>query len=269
MSKSILHRLITGFMTGLLFVYLLPAQAHEFWIEPGAFRADAGVRVPLTLYVGQHFAGTSIPYLPESFEKFFSNGPDGKRAIVGTLGDDPAGQFSATMPGRYSIALITHPLEVIFDTGEEFESYLIKEGLERHLVLHRESDKPGKKIIETYFRCAKTLITVGSAPVAPPDLTLGLPLELVAEQLPGTKGGEARLRLLFHGQPLEGALVLFMNKMDPRNKISVRTDREGRVRVQLTHQGTWLANSVQMLKAPFYVRENWNSVWASLTFEVK
>ncbi len=247
------------------------ATAHEFWIEPARFQTAPGARVPLTLRVGQEFVGESIPFLPERFVKFVSVGPDGERAVPGTLGDDPAGQFAASAAGRYSIALVTRPHEVTFDTGEEFENYLIQEGLERNLPLHRARYQAGKKILETYFRCAKTLIRVGPAPGMPPDRTLGLPLELVAEQLPDMagRGAHVDLRLDYQGRPLADALVLFMNQAEPRKKFTARTNAEGRVRVTLPRAGVWLANSVHMVKPPFYAKEDWNSLWASLTFEVR
>jgi uncharacterized GH25 family protein len=242
------------------------AAAHEFWIEPDAFQTAPGQHVALTLKVGQEFAGETVPYIPERIVKFVRSAPDGEHTIGGVLGDDPAGQFTATAAGRYSIALVTRPYEVIFDTGEEFESYLHKEGLERNLATHRARYKPGTKILETYFRCAKTLITVGGTSSESPDRALGLPLELVTESLTGR---EARLRLLYQSRPLEGALVLFLNRAEPKKRFTARTDAEGRVSATLPRAGVWLVNSVHMLKAPFYAREDWNSLWASVTFEVK
>src|SRR3989338_1339803 len=66
-----------------------PVQAHDFWIEPDAFRPPAGAQVRLTLRVGQHFSGESRPYVPQFFERFVYTGPQGERPVAGELGDDP------------------------------------------------------------------------------------------------------------------------------------------------------------------------------------
>ena len=56
----------------------LSAAAHDFWIEPASFRPAVGAKVPLRLLVGQDFAGATTVYLPETFERYDTTGPDGK-----------------------------------------------------------------------------------------------------------------------------------------------------------------------------------------------
>lgn len=257
--------------TLLAFALALPRAlwAHDFWIEPESFRPRPGARVPLRLYVGQNFAGESIPYFPDRFERYAVVGPAGEQPIPGTLGDDPAGAITPATAGLYVVGLRTRPDEVSFDTFEEFERYLRMEGLERNLVLGQQRSKPGKPIRETYFRCAKSLVAAGAPPVGGPDRVLGLPLELVAESNPYRPGSDRRLRLklLYQGKPLDGALVVLSNKTAPLAKLKARTDRDGRVAFALPRGGVWLATSVHMIPAPFLSGCDWSSLWASLTFE--
>jgi uncharacterized GH25 family protein len=56
-----------------------------------------------------------------------------------------------------------------------------------------------------------------------------------------------------------------MNKMDPGQKLSARTDAEGRVRFRLPQGGMWLVKSVHMIPG---AKADWESYWASLTFEL-
>jgi len=246
------------------------ALAHDFWIEPETFRAKPGVRVPLRVYVGQNFAGDSIPFFPDRFERYVSVGPAGEQAIPGVLGDDPAGAVTGAVPGLYLLALRTKPDKVSFDTSEEFERYLHAEGLERNLARHRERHKPGKIIHETYFRCAKSLLAVGNIRSDATDKALGLPLELIVENNPHQLWADRklRLRLLYLGKPLEGALVILSNKAKPLDKLKARTNTNGRVEFSLPRRGIWLANSVHMIPAPFFSQYDWESLWASLTFEL-
>lgn len=257
------------YFRGLLCVASLacavPAEAHDFWIEPGAFRPKPATVVPLRLFVGQDFKGDSVPYFPQKFERYIVAGPGGTQTVPGVLGDEPAGTVAPAAPGLYVIGLHTKPDSVSFDTSDEFEKYLLKEGLERNLALQRQRHKPGKKIEETYFRCAKSLIAAGAAG-DDADRVLGFPLELVAETSP-YRTGALRLRLLYQDQPLAGALVVAFNRAEPLTKLKQRTDDDGRVEFSLPRSGIWLVTSVHMIPASFFSRYDWNSLWASLTFE--
>lgn len=242
-----------------------PVVAHDFWIEPQAFRPKPGTAVPLRLFVGQDFKGDSVPYFPQKFERYIVAGPAGTQPIPGVLGDEPAGAVTPAAPGLYVIGLRTKPDSVSFDTPEEFEQYLLKEGLERNLALHRRRHKAGKKIEESYFRCAKSLIAAGTAGDGA-DRILGFPLELVAETSP-YRHPALRLRLLYEGKPLAGALVVAFNKAEPMAKLKARTDANGRVEFILPRSGVWLVTAVHMIPASFFSGYDWESLWASLTFE--
>ncbi len=271
-----IRRQCTEKLVALLALWLLsaglcaPALAHDFWIEPESFRPKLGARAPLRIYVGQNFAGESIPYFPDQFERYVSVGPAGERAIPGVLGDDPAGTVTTAAPGLYIIGLRTNPNKVSFDTSEEFERYLRAEGLERNLARHLSRHKPGKVIHETYFRCAKSLLAAGNIRTDAADRALGLPLELIAETNPYHLGNnrKLRLRLFYLNKPLEGALVILSNKVKPADKLKARTDKDGRVEFSLPLRGVWLATSVHMIPASFLSRNDWESLWASLTFEL-
>lgn len=250
----------------LLFV-AQQALAHDFWIEPQAFQAKPGARVPLRLFVGQDFQGDSVPYFPQKFERYVAAGPAGLQPIPGVLGDEPAGAVTPAAPGLYVVGLHTKPDAVSFDSAEEFERYLLKEGLERNLALHRRRFKPGKRIEETYFRCAKSLIAVGALPDGAADQALGFPLELVAETNP-YQTPKLRLRLLYQNKPLEGALIVAFNKTEPLAKLKARTGKDGRVEFDLARRGVWLVTSVHMIPAPLLSGYDWKSLWASLSFEM-
>ncbi len=262
-------------------LWLVPAQAHDFWIEPGSFRPAPGAKVPLRLFVGMDFAGQPTVYLPDTFERYTAVGPDGEKNITGILGDDPAGQFTVTRPGPYIVAYRSTLFTVTFDTLAEFEQYLEKEGLERIKTLRAydsmngggraapgaAADGPpkGKVIRENYSRSAKSLVIAGK-PGAAADRALGLRLELVAEKNPYTTR-RVPLRLIYEGKPLADALVVAFNKAEPLKKQNARTDKDGRVQLDFDRPGIWLVTSVHMFPAPPKTNADWESIWASLTFE--
>lgn len=249
----------------LLLALAAPVWAHDFWIEPASFRPAVGSKVPLRLFVGMDFAGQPTVYLPDTFERYAAVGPDGEKNIPGTLGDDPAGQFTVARAGAYIVAYRSTLFTVTFDTLAEFEQYLEKEGLERVKTLRAFGAPKSKVIRENYSRSAKSLVVAGK-PGAAADRALGLRLELVAEKNPYTTR-RVPLRLLYESKPLADALVVAFNKAEPLKKQKARTDKDGRVQLDFNRPGVWLVTSVHMFPAPPKANADWESVWASLTFE--
>jgi uncharacterized GH25 family protein len=246
-----------------------PALAHDFWIEPESFRPQQGARVALRLYVGQDFKGDTNPYIPELIERYVAVSDRGERRIAGVAGDDPAGAFIPDAPGVTVIGYHSAKYPLRFDSLAAFEQYLTQEGLEQHLTLARKRHAVKDLVFENYTRSAKSLVLTAPADGRLSDRTLGLPLELIAEAFPETRaGGALRVRLLFRGKPLEGALLVASNKQGPQHKLRARSDKDGRVEFTLPRPGVWLLTSVHMLPAPLLSRADWESTWASLTFEL-
>jgi len=245
-------------------------QAHDFWIEPGAFRTQVNARVPLRLYVGQDFKGDALVYLPDLIERYAVAGPAVERAIEAVAGDDPPGELRAERAGLHIVLYRGRHSSVTFDTPEEFERYLDKEGLERVRgrddYRQRTSRKP---IRELFSRCAKALVAVGAAS-ADADRALGLRLELIAGKNPYARGysGQLPVQLLFEGKPLAGALLIAFNKAEPARKRRARSGADGRASLAVDRPGVWLITAVHMLPAPRGMDAEWESVWASLSFEL-
>jgi uncharacterized GH25 family protein len=244
------------------------ALAHDFWIEPQTFRPAVGAKVPLRLLVGMDFKGDAALFNPEYFERYLYSGPGGEQPVAGSLGDDPAGTMTITGPGLYTVLYHSKRFDLKFDSYAKFEEYLRLEGLERHLILAQSRGGSWGTIQEVYTRCAKALVAAPRAETAmAADQNFGCPLELMAETNP-YRQSDLKLRLLYRGKPIEGALVVAFNKADPLTKLRARSDRDGRVAFKLTRPGVWLVTSVHMIALPRYVRADWESFWASLTFEL-
>jgi len=268
------RRQCTGSLWPLLAVSLLsvgldtrPAQAHDFWIEPDSFYPQAGARVALRLYVGQNFKGDTTPYIPELIERYVVADERGERRVTGVAGDDPAGVITLNGPDPAVIGYHSTKYPLSFDSLAAFEQYLTEEGLEQHLALARKRHSLKGMVFEKYSRSAKSLVVASPASRVATDRTLGLPLELIADPYAHT-GKPLRLRLLFRGKPLDGALVVASNKKDPEHKLKARTDQHGGVEFTLPRNGVWLLTSVHMIPAPLLSRADWESFWASLTFEL-
>ena len=243
-----------------------PAIAHEFWIEPQQFRASPGAKVPVRLYVGQYFKGNSLPFLSDTYERFYYADARGTENIRGVLGDDPAATLTVRA-GRIWIVVRSTYYDLTYDKPGEFDAFLAKEGIDQLVPRGHRHQLPVK---ETYSRCAKSLLVAGpAASGSAPDRAFGLPLELVAETDPYSgRRAEFNVRLLHRGAPLPGALVTAFHKSVPDKRIEARTDASGRARLALDREGVWLLNAVHLLPAPKKSGAQWETLWASLTFEI-
>ena len=242
--------------------------AHDMWIEPMTYSPETGDIVGVRLRVGQDFLGDPLPRNPELINQFVVEDAEGRRPVVGRSGADPAGFLRVAMPGLLVIGYHSNPSAVEL-AAEKFNQYLKEEGLDAVAALRARRGQTGAAR-EIFSRCAKSLVLSGSPNKTQGDRTLGFALELVAERNPYTMvvGQDLPVRLTYENRPLAGALVVAMNRSNPSDKLTARSDKDGRVRFRLPRTGVWLIKAVHMVEAPAGANAEWASYWASLTFEL-
>ena len=230
------------------------ATAHDFWLEPSTFRPAVGQKITVGLRVGQDFAGDAVPRSAGLLDQFTIRDGGGQRAIEGFENLDPAGYLRIEKPGLAVIGYRSkpYPLEL---PAEKFAEFLRTEGLESVVKFRGQPDR------EHFFRYAKAIVGVGSAGF---DRRLGYRYEIVPETNP-LSSPTLRLRVLFEGKPLAGALVTAIDREGVR--LTARSDSHGRVAIAVPKPGVWLVKSVWMVPAPAGSNVDWESLWASLTFE--
>lgn len=268
-SRSpIFHPLAAVPAAALLFC-CAPLLAHDMWIEPTTFFPALGQIVGARLRVGQDLLGDPLPRSTELINQFVVEDSGGRKPLVGRDGSDPAGYLRVAAPGLLVVGYFSNPSPVEL-TPEKFNQYLKEEGLDAIAALRARRNETGAKAHELFTRCAKSLVLSGPAAATQGDRPLGFTLELVAERNPYTlrAGEDLPVRLTYQNRPLAGALVIAMNRLNPSEKLSARTDSTGRVRLRLHPGGMWLVKAVHMLPAPAGANAEWVSFWASLTFEL-
>jgi len=247
-------------------------SAHDFWIEPTAFRPTLGALVGLRLMVGQDLLGDPVPRDPTAIERFsfyrVARVPGSEQPVPGREGADPAGILRVDAQGLLIVAYHSRP-HAIELTADKFEQYLGDEGLDA--VKRVTAGSPVRRVAhELYSRCAKALLWSGTTGAADRDRPIGLPLELVAERNPyvSASGDDLSFTLLYEGKPQADALVVAINRDGPSRKLTARSDRRGRVTFRLTRSGSWLVKAVHMIPAKPETGADWESFWASITFDL-
>lgn len=240
---------------------------HDMWIEPSAFRPEAGQVVSVKLRVGQELLGDPIPRSSQLIQDFVVADAAGRQPVAGREGSDPAGFLRVAHPGVFVIGYNSKANSAELP-AEKFNSYLKEEGLESILAERARRKQSGDKAKELFFRCAKSLVSTGPAAAGAGDQALGFPLELVAERNPYALGNDEALplRLTYEKRPLANVLVTARNRAKPMETVTARTGIDGRVKMMLPGTGMWMLKAVHMVAAAAGVEADWTSYWASLTF---
>lgn len=245
------------------------AHAHDFWIEPSTFRPAVGQMVSASLRVGQEFEGDPIPRSAQFIDSFTVREGTKEKDVVGFENRDPAGYVRVEQPGLAVIGYRSKANPLQLDAAK-FEEFLKHEGLERISAIRAQRHETAKPDRERFYRFAKSVLNAGMNGGANGgarfDQPFGYRFEIVPETNP-CASTPLRVRLLFEGKPLAGALVTAMHRDDASARIRIRSDKSGRVTLNLPKNGVWMIKSVQMVPAPAGTDADWESMWASLTFE--
>ncbi|HTM57412.1 MAG TPA: DUF4198 domain-containing protein [Candidatus Udaeobacter sp.] len=252
------------------------AGAHEFWLAPSRYIAAARDTVTLGVLVGTGFKGELKPWAAPRAVSFTMHGPRALDLRPVTLNGDVVWARVVLPDDGGALFAYESNWADITVPAPEFEAYLATEGLDQPLAARRRAGAtgPGR---ERYARCPKCWIK-GSHPERARQ-TIGLSLEIVPLDDPSSVR-DLRVRVLFHGQPLAGALVRGWTRplaspsapiaASERDSVppvaSARTGRDGIARLDLAHDGEWMLSCVHMTPSDDTREADWQSLWASLTF---
>ena len=254
-----------------VFLTVCPVLAHDMWIEPRAFLSDVDAVVGVQLRIGDRPAeAKTVVRDPQRILRFVAIDSQGEAPLIGRAGMDPAGFLRPQHAGLRVLGYHSEPSFIELE-ARKFESYLAEEGLEKISTLRAKRGEQNKNGKESYTRCLKALLAVGPPTEQDTDHVLGFPLEFVADANPYQKTAQTPLpiRLLFEGQPLEGALVEAKSLNSTEAVLTARTDADGYVSFRFPSSGAWMLNAVHMVEAKPHqdnAQADWESFWASLSF---
>ncbi|MBV9493776.1 MAG: DUF4198 domain-containing protein [Acidobacteria bacterium] len=254
-----------GAATALALFFAGAAYGHDFWLEPSTFHPSPGETVSVGLRVGQNFAGDPVPRSAYLLERFLVRQGNRIDDVPGSENGDPAGFFRADARMTSVVAYVSRPVPVVMPAAQ-FEEYLRQQGLESVIEVRARRREHGRQGREMFVRCAKAILGGGRPSLAAAQ-PLGLRYEIVPSRDPAEGVSPFRARLLFDRAPLANALVVAMLRDDPRIRLQTRSDANGTFALALPRAGVWLIQSVQMIAAPAGGDTDWQSFWASLTFD--
>jgi hypothetical protein len=260
-------------MRTLLLVTITAALfGHDLYLRPRLFRFTPGQAGTVEFHNGEAFPESQVPPVLARLKGTQVLSPQGAQAMTNVRIVGKAGMADFKAPAAPAFLVVGHTVPNFIELdAKKFEEYLAHE----HLTAisdwrkaHGESAKPGR---EFYSKYVKTVLHTG-APDAFVTKPIGAPIEFVPLADPATKkpGDKLTVQILFHGAPAANLHVeaARANGTDAKETPIGRTNHEGKIDIPLDSPGLWKLHAIHMQRRQDTKQADWESHWASLTFEI-
>ncbi|MFN2385517.1 MAG: DUF4198 domain-containing protein [Thermoanaerobaculia bacterium] len=255
-------------LLGAVVAILVARQAagHDTWILPKQPAVPIGRSVAFDLTSGMAFPANDVPVRPDRLSRAAYR----LNESIFDLLARTAGKKALTLNGRFPTAGVAavwfeskpRSLEL---TPDQVRHYLEEIGAWESVGRRWESEGRGRWR-ESYTKHAKTYVRVGrpeqddswARPV-------GMELELVPEKDPTrlAVGEEFHVRLLENGRPVPDLAIGLQAAKEKKGEL-LKTDSEGRARIQLDQSGWWLIRAT-VLRPSSKPDLDWETRFTTLT----
>ncbi len=253
----------------------LPSFAHDLFLKPDSFFAKINQKISISVMNGtfQRSEGAvSFARLTDVSVVAPSGVRTKQKEADFTKNETTA--FMNLAPaeaGNYVVGLSTMWRENQL-AAKEFNEYLVGEGIP-DILENRKRDKEleidGRY---RYSKYVKTILQVGNKQTDSYKIVLGYAVEMIPQANPYKmkKGDTIEILCLKDGKPLVGQTVItgFESGGKLAAEKSSRSDAKGIIKIELDGAGKWYAKFINMVKVDD-PKLNYESKWATLTFEIK
>jgi uncharacterized GH25 family protein len=256
----------------LILLLLGVAQAHEFWLLPKKFKYESGEKMTLDFVVGENFEGEYWDLTKHKVEKVTIynrvSSTDLLQKVMKSNGNNL--EYTFNNVGTHLIALESDNAYIELE-AEKFDEYLVEDGLDyikEERLKRGEQNKPSR---ELYSRYAKLLVQVGDKTDDTFKKSAGMKMEIIPSQNPyDLKSGDyMECKVLYRGNPQPHTLVKVWSHVGNRVFLqNIYTESDGAIRFPISNKGAWMVSSVKMIRSNSPKAE-WESMWASLVFEIE
>lgn len=255
-------------------VLLLSLLGHDLYLMPSNFRPQPGQAFTIAFHNGDNFpVSQTAPRLERMLNpRLLTKGKTIPLANLRPDGPKMLADAKIDAPGTWIAALQSKPNGIELEP-DSFKKYLEHEGLTGVLQYRdkqNETNLPGR---ERYSKYVKTIVQAGPL-TEDYKLPMGEIIEIIPESHPYAlkPGASLPIRVLFRGKPaanlqIEAAWLTKDGKAE-RKPIG-RTDQQGRLGIPISSAGIWKLHTVLMERCAEPAAADWESFWASLTFEIE
>lgn len=265
--------LFIGLLLSLFLMF--PVLAHDLFLKPDRFFAKLNENILISVMNGtfQKSEGavafgrlTDVSIIAPSGARTNPKETDfTKNETTAFL------NFKPSEAGKYVVGLSTAWRENAL-AAKEFNEYLTLEGIPDVLENRKRDKELDKDARYRYSKYVKTILQIGDKQTDSYKTALGYAVEMIPQQNPYQlkKGQTIEVLCLKDGKPLVGQTVLTGRELGGKlaAEKALRSDSKGIIKIKLDGTGKWYAKFINMVKIED-PNLNYESKWATLTFEIK
>lgn len=253
----------------LLFAVMLTpfANAHEFWLEShGA--STPGSTIAISARVGSEWPGEQSVRLPGMIDEltvFYGNEPTGD-ALQGRDNTRVFGHYKVKKDTTQTVILTTNNFSLTLP-AEEFNDYLVEEGLDDALELRRQNQLMDSDSHEVFSRIAKFIVPVAGDKAHQKIFNLPLEISLISNPVAFDVKQPFSIKATDSGRPLAHVQIKAQLQNTQHPTLIAQTNEEGIATFILPQLGVWRFSvvSIQLIN---YGDIQWKSTWSSTTLTI-
>ena len=275
---SLIHRMrqVATVTTALTLVSAAVASAHDMFVKPDRFFLAENSQTLVRVLNGT-FSKSENSITRDRVRDIAVVTPDGRQRLDtsawSSAGDTSTFNVRAGRTGTYVLGFST-TTNVIALSGKDFNLYLQDDGIPDVLAARRRAGELGDSARERYSKHVKAFLQVGSQRTEHYATQLGYPAELIPLSNPYSLnvGDTLRVRTLVDGTPAANQFVLYGGRTLGNERIvqrSVRSGSDGVARIPVRARGTWYVKFINMTRLTNDPAANYESKWATITFQLR
>ena len=268
-----IKRITVLFLVGSLLA--LPVFAHDLFLKLDTYFVKVNQKISISVFNGtfQKSEG-AVAYARLTDASVVAPSGATSHPVETDLTKNETTAFlniTPTEAGNYIVGLSTMWRESALPAAE-FNKYLPAEGVPDILEARTRDGELGKDARYRYSKYVKAIFQADDKTTDSYKTILGYAVEMVPQQNPYKlkKGSSLDILCLKDGKPIAGQIVTTGYEAAGKmlGEASVRTDKDGMLKIKLIGAGRWYAKFINMVKIDD-PKLNYESKWATLTFEIK
>ena len=261
---------------GLLFVAATALHAHDFFFRLDSFFVEPNATVRIRALNGT-FSTSENSITTDRLRDLSVVSASGRvhpdTVTWSSKGDTSVFSVATGASGTYVVGASLKPREITLKAAD-FNTYLADDGIPDVLAARKKNGELGKDATERYAKHIKALIQVGATRTGDYSTVLGYPAEIIPLDNPYTlrAGSTLRVRTMVDGKPVGNQLVVAGGRTKTGKRQTekrVRSDAGGMARIKLPASGQWYVKFINMTPYKGAEKIDYESKWATLTFEMR
>lgn len=258
-------------------ILLAPAalRGEDSWLIADNHALNNGEPLWLSFVTGQVFPFGDAPSRPADVDNFVDWCGDEIRQVIGYARQDRGLSIRQPITGTgIHVIGCTLKRQIVQIPAEEFVDYLRREHADKALAVLEQRPDSDAAVCEAYTKFAKTIVEVD--PARPGDggyrIPLGHRLEIIPLSNPchWRDGSTVEVQVRLDGYCWPDVAVSAGHEVadDEVYAVQTMTDAKGVATIPLSRPGHWFIRAHVIRPTDGIGRAQWESFWASLTFQV-